>query len=355
MSNNFFLIFMFGFIFSFFLSDLFTPLMIHLSLKKGWVARPNSRTVHNGAIPWSGGISIYFSFLFSMFLAFLFGKNSRVTTLIFPFIKILIPATLVFIVGFIDDLKELKARYKLLVEIGAGLILFALGIRIEIPTVFLREYFIWRYLISGFLTIFWVVLITNAINLIDGLDGLSAGIIAISSLVLFLINQVINLPAVGFIYIVIFGSVLGFLRYNFHPAKIFMGDCGSLFLGFLISAVTIFTSQKSILIGGSLFVPIIILGIPLVDVGWTVIRRVASHQGIFTADRNHIHHKLLHTGFFHRDAVINLYIGTIIFGIASFYLILKNFLLLLFPIVLIIFWGFIIYGKQKLYKKISER
>lgn len=308
MKNDFFAIYIATFIFSLLLSYLLVFLIINLARRNGWIEKPNHRTVHNGTIPWGGGIAIYFSFLFSMILALLLEKNIKMVVFLPNFIKIMIPSTIIFIMGFIDDHKKLRAHYKFITEIIAGLILYALGIRIEINNI----------LVSLSLTIFWVVFITNAINLIDGLDGLAAGIIAIASLVLFFINQILNQPVISLIYIALFGCSLGFLKHNFHPAKVFMGDCGSLFLGFLLGSTTIFTCQESTSTR-TLFIPMIVLGIPLVDTGWAIIRRLKNHQGIFSPDKNHIHHQLLKAVFSHKKAVIIFYAITILLGGIAFY------------------------------------
>jgi UDP-GlcNAc:undecaprenyl-phosphate GlcNAc-1-phosphate transferase len=320
MRNESVLISILIFVFSFLLCGLLIPAVMKLALKKNWVARPNHRTVHNGAIPWDGGIALYISFLFSMTLVFLLKANPAVDTFL-PIIKIMVPATLILCLGFFDDLKGLRARQKLLAEIGAGFILFAFGIRIEgFGNVFSTGYLPFAPMLSLFLTVLWILLITNAINLIDGLDGLAAGIIAISSLVLFLID--LNgggISSAGFIYLGIFGSVSAFLKYNSHPAKIFMGDCGSLFLGFLLAATSILAHQKSTL-PCSLLAPLIVMGIPLIDTGWTIIRRIFNHQGIFTPDKNHIHHRLLKAGFSQRKTAIVLWVYTLILGGISLFI-----------------------------------
>jgi UDP-GlcNAc:undecaprenyl-phosphate/decaprenyl-phosphate GlcNAc-1-phosphate transferase len=296
MGSELVFIYFFALAFTFFLSCFFTHLIRQAALKKGWITKPNHRTIHNGSIPFGGGISIYLAFLVSVILiSFLLRQNQKMAASLPIFINLLIPATFIFILGLIDDLVELRSRYKLIVEIVAGVLLFASGIKIPLSDIInnpLVEYFI-----SLFLTISWVVLVTNAINLIDGVDGLAGGITAIASIFLFFFTTLfLNISVISILYLVLAGSIIGFLVYNFPPAKIFMGDSGSLFIGFLLSAITIISCQKTIS-ACPFIITAILLAIPLTDTGWAIIRRLKKHQGLFHADKEHIHHSFLKAGF----------------------------------------------------------
>jgi UDP-GlcNAc:undecaprenyl-phosphate GlcNAc-1-phosphate transferase len=166
------------------------------------------------------------------------------------------------------------------------------------------------------LTVIWIVVITNAINLLDGLDGLAAGITAIVAFTLFLATIRINFPLVTLLSLVLAGSAIGFLPYNFHPAKIFMGDCGSMFLGFTLSAISIAGYGKGV-VGVTLFVPIIAMGVPLLDTFLTIVRRIRNRVPVFRADKGHIHHRLLKTNVSQRKTVVSLYFLTGCLGLIA--------------------------------------
>ncbi len=313
MRNELIFIYLFALAFSFIFSCIFTNLVSKTALKKGWITKPNHRTIHNGSIPFGGGISIYLAFLVSVILiSFLLRQNQKMAASLPIFINLLIPATFIFILGLIDDLTELRSRYKLLAEIIGGVLLFALGIKIPLSDIInnpLVEYFI-----SLFLTISWVVLVTNAINLIDGVDGLAGGITAIASIFLFFFTTLfLNISVISILYLVLAGSIIGFLVYNFPPAKIFMGDSGSLFIGFLLSAITIISCQKTIS-ACPFIITAVLLAIPLTDTGWAIIRRLKKHQGLFHADKEHIHHSFLKAGFSQKTTTLILCSFTLILG-----------------------------------------
>ena len=338
--------YLFAFILSFSISFLLTPQVRKLASRRNYVKKTNSRSIHIKNTPCIGGVAIYFSFLFSMMSIFLFNKSPQ-TVIFFPnFIKIMIATTLLFIMGFIDDIKELRASYKLLTQISAALILVIFGMKIG--GVLYNAPFTFRYCSSVFLTILWVLLITNAVNLIDGLDGISGGTVALSLLFLFLISIFTHMPEVRFFYLTLCGSIVGFLKYNFSSKKIFMGDSGSQFLGFSLAAISIFVSQKTTLTTG-IIAPLIILGIPVADVAFAITRRSINRVGIFTPDKNHIHHKILRMGFSPKNTVLIYYSGTALLGCIAFFGLVKRNIVILSSIMIfsMIFFYFLLKNKGK--------
>jgi UDP-GlcNAc:undecaprenyl-phosphate GlcNAc-1-phosphate transferase len=231
---------------------------------------------------------------------------------------ILVPAALVFLLGVYDDLRGVGAYFKFAVQAIAAVMLYAGGLRIvNIPVVLGDRALPWY--VGLVLTVLWVLAITNAFNLIDGLDGLAAGAALFSTIVMFVV-AVLNGPAlVELMTIALAGAILGFLRYNFNPATIFLGDSGSLFIGFLLSALALNGAQKAPTIV-AVAIPIVSFGLPILETVLSVIRRLISGRPIFTADREHIHHKLLQHGMTHRQVVILLYGVSAIFAMLSLFL-----------------------------------
>ena len=230
-------------------------------------------------------------------------------------LAIAIPGTLVFVVGLIDDISEVKPKWKFCVQIAAGVLLYISGFRIvSVPALLGGHQFTW---LAGLaITVLWVVWITNAFNLIDGIDGLAAGSAMISTLVLFLSALISANPLQLLITATLAGAILGFLRFNFNPATIFLGDCGSLFVGFTLSALALNTNSKSpTLVAVAL--PAIAFGLPIVDTSFSVVRRFLRGRPLFSPDREHIHHKLLDKGLSQRSAVLLLYGVSALFGLLS--------------------------------------
>jgi UDP-GlcNAc:undecaprenyl-phosphate GlcNAc-1-phosphate transferase len=231
---------------------------------------------------------------------------------------ILAPAALVFLLGVYDDLRGVGAYFKFAVQAIAAVMLYAGGLRIVNIPVLLGDRALPSYL-GLVLTVLWVLAITNAFNLIDGLDGLAAGSALFSTIVMFVV-AVLNGPAlVELMTIALAGAILGFLRFNFNPATIFLGDSGSLFIGFLLSALALDGAQKAPTIV-AVAIPIVSFGLPILETVLSVIRRLISGRPVFTADREHIHHKLLQHGMSHRQVVIILYGVSAIFAMLSLFL-----------------------------------
>jgi UDP-GlcNAc:undecaprenyl-phosphate GlcNAc-1-phosphate transferase len=299
-------------------SAALTRLVRDYSTARGWTSTPSSdRHVHTRPIPRLGGVAIFLTLwsvvLLANWLAGHFGTRG------FAFsqftLKILGPATIIFLLGLIDDLVGLNAYVKFAVQAGAAVLLFCNGVGISRLTILAGHPHL-GWLVGLPLTILWVLWITNAFNLIDGLDGLAAGSAFFSTLVTCVVAILFHSEGVLFLALALAGAIAGFLRYNFNPASIFLGDCGSLLIGFLLSAIAIAGSQKSPTMV-AVAIPIVSLGLPILDVTVAVIRRFLSCKRLFDADREHIHHKLLGRGIPHRQAVLVLYGVSACFGVFS--------------------------------------
>jgi UDP-GlcNAc:undecaprenyl-phosphate/decaprenyl-phosphate GlcNAc-1-phosphate transferase len=287
---------------------------------RGWNALPTSdRHIHSQKIPRLGGVTIFvtlWSIALLVWVAELAGASSHFfssTTF-----KILGPASIVFIVGLIDDFRGLGPYIKFIAQTGAAIVLFCNGFGISRLSL-LAGHPQLGWIVGLPLTIVWVVWITNAFNLIDGLDGLAAGCALFSTLVTCVVSILLHTEGIVILTLALAGAIAGFLRYNFNPASIFLGDCGSLFIGFLLSAVALAGSQKAPTVV-AVAIPVVSLGLPILDVTVAVLRRFLSCKKLFDADREHIHHKLLGMGISHRQAVLVLYGVSACFGLLSLFL-----------------------------------
>ena len=231
---------------------------------------------------------------------------------------ILIPASLVFLLGVYDDIRGVGPYLKFSVQGIAAAMLFAGGLRIvNLPVVFGDRQLPW--FVGLPCTVLWVLAITNAFNLIDGLDGLAAGSALFSTMVAFVVALLNGQSLVTVMTIALAGAILGFLRFNFNPATIFLGDSGSLFIGFLLSALALKGAQKAPTIV-AIAIPVVSFGLPILETSLSIVRRLISGRPVFTADREHIHHKLLQHGMTHRQVVILLYGVSAIFALLSLFL-----------------------------------
>jgi UDP-GlcNAc:undecaprenyl-phosphate GlcNAc-1-phosphate transferase len=303
-------------------SFISTKFVRDFAVRKGWVSGPaHERHLHSNALPRLGGVAIAFSFLLITAVALLcealFAHSSAKISSV-PLLTILPPALLIFLLGIYDDLRTAGPYLKFSVQAVAGAMLFAGGLRIsDLPLLFGAHQFSW--FVGLPLTIFWVMAVTNAFNLIDGLDGLAAGSALFSTLVMFVVALLGNEPLVSLLTLALAGAVLGFLRYNFNPATIFLGDCGSLFIGFMLSALALQGAQKAPTIV-AVAIPVVSFGLPILETALSIVRRFISGRPVFTADREHIHHKLLQRGWSHRQAVIILYGVSAVFALLSLFL-----------------------------------
>ena len=274
--------------------------------------------MHRTAIPRLGGLALYFSCLTALsllpFLDNLLTQTLR--TLDAEFLTIFIPATLVLILGAYDDLRGTNATFKFTGLAIIATIFYALGGRIDAVSIPLFGSVELPPLLSFLLTVVWLVGITNAFNLIDGLDGLASGAALFSSLVILGVSISQERPLMIVISLVLCGAVAGFLRYNFNPASIFLGDSGALFIGFLLAAMSVLGTQKAST-AVAIFVPVLAFGFPVVDTAMTMARRVVSRKPVFQGDNEHIHHMLLARGWSQRRVALVLYGVCAAFGLLA--------------------------------------
>ena len=306
-------------------SAVLTRWVRDFAIRLGWALPPqSSRHLHIKAVPRLGGVAIFLVLWTMALLArFVPGHLGLETThLTHLTLGILGPASLVFLLGVVDDFRPLSAYMKFAVQILAALLLYLNGFGISVLSSRAGGSSV-GWMIGMPLTVLWVLWITNAFNLIDGLDGLAAGSALFSTLVICVIALVGNHGAVLFLTLALAGAIAGFLRYNFNPASIFLGDCGSLLIGFMLAAIALAGSQKSPTIV-AVAIPLVSLGLPILDVAVAVVRRFLNRQPLFQADRDHIHHRLISRGVSHKQAVLLLYGVSGGFGLLSLFLLNPN-------------------------------
>lgn len=288
---------------------LVTPISIKIAPKIGAMDIPkDERRMHNKAMPRFGGVAIYAGIMVS--LAGFALDDTGV-------ISIMVGCTMIYILGLIDDIKNLKPLIKLAGQLICAAALYFQGIRIE----FVTNYFgdgnmIFSDVACFLMTVLWIVAITNAVNLIDGLDGLAAGIAAISALCIGYVAYIHGQYTTTLAMMVIAGAALGFLPFNFHPAKTFMGDGGSQLLGFSIAAFSILGTVKSTTIV-VVIIPALVLGLPIFDTLMAIVRRTLRRQSFATADKEHLHHRIMKAGYGQKRAVMLMYCISGIMGIVA--------------------------------------
>ena len=294
---------------SFIISLLITPVVRRKAIAWGAIAIPdNGRHIHLQPTPRLGGMAIYLAFVATLlcvpFLGNLVSESFRAN--IPKLTALLLPATLILCFGIYDDFRGATAPVKLVFQAIASVMVYFSGLRIDNLSSPFGGTWELPIILSFPLTALWIILITNAFNLIDGIDGLAAGasVFALLSILVFSVAQ--GNIEISLISIVLVGAVIGFLRYNFNPATIFLGDSGSLFLGFMAAALSLSGSQKGSTII-AIAIPLVSFGLPLTEAGVSLVRRFLSGQSVLTGDRGHIHHKLLQRGLTQRQAVILLY------------------------------------------------
>ncbi len=288
-----------------------TPLVKVLSVKWGAIDVPkDDRRMHDHPIPRMGGLAIFFGFLLAVVLLVPLDTAKR---------GMLLGAVVIVILGVFDDKYALSARLKFVVQIVAALIAALAGNRITVlsnPNIFSSEQYWELGWLSWPVTIIWIVAVTNAVNLIDGLDGLACGVSTISSASMLVIALLVTETDVAVIMAALAGACIGFLPYNFNPAKIFMGDTGATFLGYIMATMSVQGMFKMYGII-SFVVPFVVLGLPIFDVTFAVFRRLAHGQNPMTPDRGHIHHRLIDMGFSQKQAVGVLYLVSAILGLSA--------------------------------------
>ncbi len=336
------------------MSFALTWVVRQLALSRGWAVGPRSpRDLHSIPVPRLGGVAIFVSVLTTVAAMALAQRLIPVARQFDIHLLVFVggPAALVLLLGLIDDFRGVTPYTKIAVQIIAGLILYAGGYRVSALSLFHGGGSL-HGLISITVTVVWVLWITNAFNLLDGLDGLAAGSALFSALVVFVVALLNHNHPLGVLSLILSAAILGFLRFNFNPASIFLGDCGSLVIGFLLSAFSIAGASKSPTLV-ALAIPVVAAGLPILDTSLAIMRRFLSGQPLFRADREHIHHKLLGLGLSQRQVAVLLYGVSALFALIS--------LFLLFPasgavaLVLVIFGIIIVLGVQQLgYHELSE-
>ncbi|GMX60333.1 MraY family glycosyltransferase [Paenibacillus elgii] len=296
-----------GFVAALLIALLMTPLVKRFAFWVGAVDAPNHRKVHSRIMPRLGGLAIFIAFIAAYFVVSP-AINTLKTDVVFG---LLVGGAIVVLIGALDDRFDLSPKIKLLGQILAASVVVYSGAVIDLVNLPFGDGAVSLTWFAVPLTIFWIVGVTNAINLIDGLDGLSAGVSGIATTTILVLALMMGNVTVALLCVVLLGSIAGFLFYNFHPAKIFMGDSGALFLGFCLATLSVLGFKQATVV--SLLVPIMILGVPLSDTFFAIMRRWVNNLPISAADKSHLHHCLLQLGFSHRTTVL------IIYGIAIFF------------------------------------
>lgn len=333
----------FGFALAFLITFASVPIVRVIAFKLNAVDVPrDNRRMHKKPIPRMGGAAIFLGFIVSV--ACFTGVIDH------ELIAILVGALIIVIVGILDDIYQLKPVVKLIGQIVAAIVVIWGGVRIDFFTIpfAMGGKLINLDFLSIPVTFVWIILITNAVNLIDGLDGLAASISGISALALVFLTIVMDIPHIGVVLVAVAGACFGFLPFNQHPAKIFMGDTGALFLGFILSTLSIQGFFKGYTLV-SLIIPIIVLGLPLFDTSFAILRRLAKGQGIMHADRGHLHHKLIDKGFSQRETVTMLCTLSSMLSFTAVVLITKGLNRAIVLVIAMVLFGFCsgIYAKNK--------
>ena len=283
---------------AFIVSYILTPYMARVGKKQNMVDIPGHRKIHEEAIPNLGGIVIFFGFLLSLLLVVPIEGQVK---------ALLIGGVIILLLGVVDDIVNLSPKHKFIIQMIPALIVIIYNSDLINSFIFsqLKIFDLLGYLLYPIL-IFWIVGITNSINLIDGLDGLACGVSLIALVAFLILGLRQNLETLSLISITLAGSMLAFLRFNFYPAKMFLGDSGSTFAGFMLASVGALWVLNS---GNAFFIliPIIVLALPIFDTLFAIWRRYRSHHPIFQADKGHLHHRLLARGIAHKNVVFILW------------------------------------------------
>jgi UDP-GlcNAc:undecaprenyl-phosphate GlcNAc-1-phosphate transferase len=316
------------------------------AIKYGWVSIPESeRHIHTNPLPRIGGVAIYAALVIALLSALYYMHRFPVRqafhlrTMLF----LLVPGTLVFLLGLYDDMRGIGPYWKFFIQAIAAGIVFAGGLRIvTLPILFGSSQFSW--VVSLGITILWILWITNAFNLIDGVDGLATGSALFATFVVFVVSALNGNQFGLLLTATLSGALIGFLRYNFNPATIFLGDSGSLFVGFMLGSLALYGQKSPTMV--AVAIPVVSFGLPILETVISVVRRFMNGKPLFVGDREHIHHKLLKRGLSPRQTTLILYAVSAVFGLLS--------LVLLLPgggpvaLVLIVFGGIVWVGVQHL-------
>jgi UDP-GlcNAc:undecaprenyl-phosphate/decaprenyl-phosphate GlcNAc-1-phosphate transferase len=315
-----------GFLIALVLSLCLVPWICKKALAAGFTDIPDDRKIHRVPVPRLGGVAVWLAFMIALGAILLLSG--------FPHPKgnslwgILTGGTMIFTLGLIDDLVGLSPYVKLLGQFAAAAVAFAMGVQIntlDLP----GSMFLMLKGLAFPVTLLWIVALSNAMNFIDGVDGLASGVVTFSSITLVIVALFTNQPVAALLAALLAGANLGFLTYNFHPARIFMGDSGALFSGFLLASIAVTGVLKTPIV--VMLLPIVVLSVPIIDITYSTLRRLFRGQNPFLPDADHIHHRLLKAGFSQVRTVLALYGVCLISGvIASSYVnLLGNYLIIM--------------------------
>ena len=317
-------VYVWAFVIALIVTYICTPLVRMLAVKIGAIDAPDARKVHQVSIPRLGGLAIYIGYMVS--LLYSVKDISSVKGL-------LIGSVILVAVGIWDDVKQIGPKTKLLGQIVAALMLPIFDNVIHFISI--GDHMLYLEYLSIPLTVFWIVGFTNIVNLIDGLDGLAAGISLIACIAICIVTLQMGQVDLACITLALAGAACGFLRYNFNPAKIFMGDTGSMLLGYTMAAISVMGSVKTAATVG-LVVPVIVLGLPILDTLFAIVRRRINGRPVFQPDKGHLHHRLLAMGLTQKQAVLLMYAITAVLGCVSIVAAKANFTIGLLLVVLIL-------------------
>jgi len=337
----------FLFLLAFLLVYLLVPVAIRVCLKYGFLDTPSRRKVHTKAMPRLGGVAVVISFVIALLCALALDGAFRVVFA--PKLTGFLSAILIiFILGVWDDIKGTKAVVKLFFQCIAALILFYSGLKIYVFTnPFGPGELQLPFFLSLFITMFWIIGMINAINIIDGLDGLASGIVLISGIFILCAGIYLNTTVTVILLSILCGCAFGFLFFNFPPAKIFLGDTGSMFLGLVLATTGLAGLQYKVVTTVALIIPVTVLAIPVYDTILSIWRRILNKSSIFIADKKHLHHRFLQFGLPQKQVVVIFYFLTLYFGVISFLFVLipnEYALLLLFLLVIGLFFSMRVVG-----------
>lgn len=304
-----------GFVVALIIALVMTPLVKKFAFMVGAIDKPNHRKVHTRIMPRMGGLAIYLAFVGAFFCVIALIPEGVMLEQDLDLLKaMLVGGTVIILTGALDDRFELSAKLKLVFQIiAACIVVFGFDVHITFVSLpfdaNMQQLNDW---IGIPITILWIVGVTNAINLIDGLDGLAAGVSGIAITTILIMAIIMGFDPVILMSTILLGGIIGFLFYNFHPAKIFMGDSGSLFLGFCLAMLSMISFKQITLV--SFVIPLLIIGVPLSDTFFAIIRRLVNKKPIFAPDKGHLHHRLQDLGFSHRRTVLMIWGIAAIFG-----------------------------------------
>lgn len=344
--NHNWLLYIAAFASAFAITLVTTPLAKKISYLVGAIDYPKDRGMHKKPMPRMGGIAIVLGFMITVLVMYRFEHTLELR----QFAGFMVGASIIVVLGIVDDIKNLRARFKLCIQILAAMIVIFSGIKINVVlwpvTTYLQTF-------SIPITLVWIVGVTNAVNLIDGLDGLAAGVSSIAALCLMVLCIMTGTITAVMLTAALAGACLGFLPRNFNPAEIFMGDSGSTFLGFVLAVSSILGVFKGYAIL-AVIVSMLCLGLPVFDTMFAMLRRMIRHKPIMQADRGHLHHRLIDRGFSQRQAVLILYGLSLICGLLAIFISFKDSRTIVVVILTVLVLSFVIYYFNAHIKKKNE-